>query len=115
MRSTPASTVSESVRTVTSGDSGRLVRIRDPGEVGDLPRQRLLVEPLHVAGDERLQAGLGVHLEERDARLGGQPPHLVARLAYGEMAAAIDPHLVLGQHPRHVADAPDVLLAVRAG
>src|SRR5438445_5070086 len=49
------------------GMDRRLVRIGHTGEVLDIPGERLPVEPLDVAIDERLQAGIEEHLDEGEA------------------------------------------------
>ena len=42
----------------------RLIWAIDPGEVADLTRTRLLVEPLHIALLSDCQRRINVHLEE---------------------------------------------------
>src|SRR5207302_10742530 len=49
----------------------RLIRVAHAGEVRELTAERLLVEALHVALDERVEGRLGVYLEEGDSFLVG--------------------------------------------
>src|SRR5439155_13698889 len=63
------------------GLEGRLVGRRDAGELGDLRRARLLVEPLHVALLAHLERAVDQHLDEVAGLHDGA--HLVAVGAVG--------------------------------
>src|SRR2546425_8572913 len=88
-----------------------LIRVADAGEVGDLAGDRLAIKAFGVALDQRVERRPHEHLDEA----GRLAPQLVAHLAIrrdrgrdGYAAAACD-------QPCHVADAPDVRVAVFFG
>src|SRR5262249_38863759 len=85
-----------------------LVRVRHPGEVGDLARERTLVQALDVALDEAVEGGADVDLDETpDAGV-----DLVAHLAAGRDRGDEDDNAIARQELGDEADAPDVGVTV---
>src|SRR5258708_26793302 len=90
------------------GVQGLFVRIADAGEVGNLARDRFLVEAFDIAFDQRVERGSHEHLHETRSLGADFVPHLAIRRdrrGDGDAAAA-------GDQSRHIADAPDVGVAV---
>jgi hypothetical protein len=89
----------------------RLVGVRNAGEAFEFAGQRLLVQPLDVAPDQRFQRAIDVNLEEALVL----PAHLVAHLAIGRDRRRDRDHSIAREQLADVPDAPDVGVAVLLG
>ena len=93
------------------GIRGLLIRIGDAGEVGDLPAQGFLVEPLDVAPSQLLDGAAHVDFHEvADLRAGLAPRLLVRRDGRADHR-----HAVARQQRAHESDAQDVGITVFPG
>src|SRR5829696_486960 len=93
------------------GGDGRFVRIRDAGELLDLPGEGLLVEALHVA----LGGDFERHVHEDLDEVYDPAPDLVARLLVGRDGRDDDRHAVAGEQVGHEPDPQHVYVAVLSG
>src|SRR5712671_1154213 len=88
-----------------------LVRIADAGEVGDLARNRFLVEAFHIALDEGVERAADEHLDETGRLRSDLVPHLaVGRDRRGDGNATASRN-----EPGDIADAADVGVAIFFG
>src|SRR5688500_13764450 len=93
------------------GGVGRLVRVRDAGELLYLPGESLLVEALDVPLRAHLQRSIDEDLDE----VYDPAPHLVPRLLVRRDGADDHTHPVAREQVRHKADPEHVDVAIIPG
>jgi hypothetical protein len=87
----------------------RLVGVRYPRELPNLPAERLLIETLDIALGADLQRCVNIDLDEA---FPDRAPHLIARLLERGDRRDEHPHPVSGQQVGDEADPQDVRISV---